>query len=292
MKYFKDENLNLEFNQKGFVKFRLLNLNQVNQLKDFYYQEVNEKQTSLTNVGFHSTSNTLDNLLLKKVDAFNKHILIPELNRFITNITFTLSNFLVKESTSDSTVPPHQDWLLVDEAQFTSLNIWISIDEANAKNGELKFIPGSHLLCLGHRANGKPRFFDEFTEKLNPFFQIVPTLPGECVIFHDSIIHCSNKNTSGKKRISCVIGAYDSRADLLFYLPDSKDPNRLRRFHIQPETLLNMGSNYEPKVNIVLEEKVNGTFENWSYKEFIVRLKKKYPSTKLSFTDKLSLLFT
>ena len=129
MKYFKDENLNLEFNQKGFVKFRLLNLNQVNQLKNFYYQEVNEKQTSLTNVGFHSTSNTLDNLLLKKVDAFNKHILIPELDRFITNITFTLSNFLVKESTSDSTVPPHQDWLLVDEAQFTSLNIWISFEE-------------------------------------------------------------------------------------------------------------------------------------------------------------------
>lgn len=292
MNYFKDENLNSEFNHKGYVKFRLLNLNQVNQLKEFYYQEVNEKQTSLTNGSFHSTSNTLDNLLLKKVDAYNKHILIQELNKFITNITFTLSNFLVKESTSDSAVPPHQDWLLVDESQFTSLNIWISLDEANAQSGEMKFIPGSHLLYLGHRANGKPRFFDEFVQKLEPFFEHVPTSPGDCVIFHDSIIHSSNKNTSGKKRISCVIGAYCSKADLLFYLPDLNDSSLLRKFHIQPETLLNMGPNYEPKVNFVLQEKIKGTFEIWSYKEFLFRLKKKYPPTKLSFTDKLSLLLT
>lgn len=291
MNYFKDENLNSEFNHKGFVKFRLLNLNQVNQLKDFYYREVNEKQTLLTNASFHSTSNTLDNLLLKKVDDHNKQILIPELDKYITNITFTLSNFLVKESTSDSTVPPHQDWLLVDESQYTSINIWISLDEANAQTGVMKFIPGSHLLCLGHRANGKPRFFDGFIQKLNPLFQFVPTLPGDCVIFHDSIIHSSDKNTSGKKRISCVIGAYSANADLLFYLPDLNDSSLVRKFHIQPETLLDMGPNYEPKVNIATQEKIKGNFETWTYKEFLLRLKKKYPQLKLSFTDKLSILF-
>jgi hypothetical protein len=291
MKHFKDDILNSEFNQKGFAKFRLLNSTQVKQLKNFYYEDVDEKQRLQTKGGFHTTSNTGDNSLLKKVDAFNKSILMPELDKFLTNVTFTLSNFLVKESTSDSAVPPHQDWLLVDETSFTSFNIWICLDEANAESGEMKFIPGSHLLSKSHRANGKPRFFDEFVQKLEPFFEYVPTLPGDCVIFQHSIIHCSDENKSGKKRLSCVLGGYSSTADFLFYLPDLQDNNLLIKFHIQPETLLNMGPNYEPRVNILSQEKIKGAFETWTFKEFMCRLKKKYPPTTLSLANKLSLLF-
>jgi hypothetical protein len=291
MKHFKDDILNSEFNQKGFAKFRLLNSTQVKQLKNFYYEDVDEKQRLLTKGGFHTTSNTGDNSLLKKVDAFNKSILMPELDKFLTNVTFTLSNFLVKESTSDSAVPTHQDWLLVDETLFTSFNIWICLDEANAESGGMKFIPGSHLLSKSHRANGKPRFFDEFVQKLEPFFEYVPTSPGDCVIFHHSIIHGSDENKSKKKRLSCVLGGYSSAADFLFYLPDLQDNNLLRKFHIQPETLLNMGPNYEPQVNILSQEKIKGAFESWTFKEFMYRLKKKYPPTTLSLANKLSLLF-
>jgi len=291
MKHFKDAILNSDFNQKGFTKFRLLNTSQIECLKAFYYEEVNEKQRLLTKGGFHTTSNTGDNSLLKKVDAFNKSILIPELNKFLTNVTFTLSNFLVKESTLDSAVPPHQDWLLVDESQFTSFNIWICLDEANAQSGEMKFIPGSHLLSKSHRANGKPRFFDGFVQKLEPLFEYVPTAPGDCVIFHHSIIHGSTTNKSGKKRLSCVLGGYSSCADFLFYLPDLQDDNLLRKFQIQPETMLNMGPNYEPQVNILSQEKLKGKFETWTFNEFIFQLKKKYPPIKLSLANKLSLLF-
>ena len=291
MKLFNNDTLNAAFNQKGYVKFRLLSEHQIELLKDFYQNEVAEKQRLLTKSGFHTTSNTGDNELLKKVDTFNKSILIAELQKFLTNATFTLSNFLVKESTADSAVPPHQDWLLVNEEKYTSFNIWICLDEANKQSGEMKFIPGSHLLCKGHRANGNPRFFDAFSDQLEPFFEYVPTLPGDCVIFHHSIIHASNENTSGKRRLSCVLGGYMNDAELLFYLSDSNDSTQLRKFHIQPETLLNMGENYEPTTEVKSIERIKGNFEQWTYKEFIYRLKKKYPSTKLNFSDKIALLF-
>ena len=291
MKLFKDEILNTQFEQVGFVKMRLLDAIQVDALKDFYYEHVDEKQCKLTNSGFHTTSNTGDNLLLKEVDAFNKSILIPALEKTMVNATYTLSNFLVKESNPSSVVPPHQDWLLVDETKFTSFNIWVCIDEANTQTGELKFIPGSHLLSNSHRANGMPRFFDGISEQLSPFFITIPTKSGDCVVFHHSIIHASDENKSGKKRLSCVLGGYFQDADLLFYLPDGEKKGFLRKFHIQPATLLNMGENYEPIIDVISQEKVKGNFEIWTYNEFIYRLKKKYPPTNLTLRNRIKLLF-
>jgi len=291
MRFFKNEILNIPFENDGFVKFKLLNANQVDDLKAFYYNNVDEKQSKLKESGFHTTSNTGDNILLNEVDLFIKSILLPALEDILENVTFTISNFLVKEPNPNSIVPPHQDWLLVDESKYASFNIWICLNEANNQTGELKFIPGSHLLSNSHRANGMPRFFDGISKQLNPFFKYIPTKPGDCVIFNHSIIHASDNNKSEKKRLSCVLGGFSKDADLLFYLPDREKNGYLRKFHIQPSTLLNMGENYEPIIDVTLLEKVNGKFENWTYNEFIYQLKKKYPSTKLSFVDRIKLMF-
>lgn len=291
MKIFKDEKLNNEFLNQGFTKFRLLTENQVAELKQFYYNEVNETQQQLTNGGFHTTSNTNDNELLNRVDTFNKSILLPELNKHMEQVIFTISNFLVKESTPDSVVPPHQDWLLVDEEKYTSFNVWVCLDAANSQTGEMKFIPGSQRLSNSHRANGIPRYFDNFSNQLNSLFVHVSTLPGECVVFHHSIIHASDANVSGKKRLSCVLGGFYTQAELLFFLPNPENQAYLQKFKINPSTLMKMGPNYTPTIDVISKEIIQGNFEKWTYKQFIQQLKKKYPATKLTFIDKIKLIF-
>lgn len=267
MRIFKEEKNEVNFFKNGFAKFQLLNSNEVESIKKFYNEEVALHQNISGKGGFHTTSNTHNLSLLNKVDKYLKESLINRLNEHLINSTYTICNYLVKEADQNSEVPPHQDWLLVDETKFTSFNIWICIDEANEKSGCLKIIPKSQRINFSHRADDIPRFFDQFKEDLSHHFLNIPTKPGECVVFHHSIIHGSDKNISGEKRISCVVGGYESNADLLFFKP-SNNPKKIVRYQISPNTFLSMGENYFPTENIKSKEEVDLELDIWNYEKF------------------------
>lgn len=182
MRIFKEEKNEVNFFKNGFAKFQLLNSNEVESIKKFYNEEVAFHQNISGKGGFHTTSNTHNLSLLNKVDKYLKESLINRLNEHLINSTYTICNYLVKEADQNSEVPPHQDWLLVDETKFISFNIWICIDEANEKSGCLKIIPKSQRINFSHRADDIPRFFDQFKEDLSHHFLNIPTKPGECVV--------------------------------------------------------------------------------------------------------------
>lgn len=269
MQIFNNHIDNETFLNKGFVKFKLLNDAQVLELKNKYLNDVAKIQQQTGGKGFHTTSNTHNIELLKEVDACIKSIVLPELNKYIANTTFTIANFLVKESEELSEVPPHQDWLLVDESVYTSYNIWIALDDANNTSGNLQFVPGSHKFSKNHRAINHPRFFDDFINKLPNYYETVNASPGECVIFHHSIVHGSPANKSGKPRLSCVLGGYFSEADLFFYLPETnKGGNVLKKYSITPNTLLNMKEGYLPDVEVLGVSEIEGEFSKMRFSDF------------------------
>ncbi|MBX7182152.1 MAG: phytanoyl-CoA dioxygenase family protein [Bacteroidia bacterium] len=286
MQLFHDNLLNEAFQKQGFVKIPLLNSSQVEKLLHFYSNQIESHQQQQTNRGFLTTSNTFNKELVQKVDQFNKSILLPELNKYLCNATFTISNFLVKEPNPESVVPPHQDWLLVDESQFTSFNVWICLHPANSNSGQLRLIPGSHLLNQSHRLSGQTAYFNDFISELEPYFVEQPTLPGECLIFHHSIIHASSENKSGKPRVACVIGGFSKDAKLYFFQPDPSRTNGLLRFSIQPETFLQMGINYDPPQSCYPPEQIHGIFEHWTLDQFLRKLHQKFPETPVSFWTK------
>jgi hypothetical protein len=266
-----DPKLNSEFYNKGFVKFKLLNETQIQSIKEFYFSEVDEIQNKLNPTGFHTTSNTHDNELLKKVDNFLKAKLLVEVKKHFRNSNFTIANFLVKESGEDSAVPPHQDWLLVDETKYTSFNIWICLDEVNTETGCLKFIPRSQLQNFSLRCSGLPRYFDAFSQKLEPYYEKVFVKPGECLVFHHSIIHSSEKNSSFKKRISCVLGGFVDGATLFFYTP-SDSMNRIKRHVITVDNFLDMQPEYYPSENVIRTEETDSFVDIWTYSTFLKKL--------------------
>jgi len=267
MRVFLKEKNEIDFFKNGFAKFQLLDANEVENIKNFYQEEIANYQNISGKGGFHTTSNTHNVLLVNKVDEFLKQHLIHKLKNHFVNCTYTICNYLVKEADQNSEVTPHQDWLLVDETKFTSFNIWICLDEANEKSGCLKIIPRSQQLNFSHRAEDIPRFFDPFKENITPYFVNIPTKPGECIVLNHSIIHGSVKNISGKKRISCVVGAYESGAELFFFKP-SKNLNKILKYKISPNTFLSMGENYLPIKGVTSIEEVDLKLDIWSFEKF------------------------
>lgn len=268
MEIFKNKTYNQEFLERGFVKFPLLSKEKIEALKQFYKSEVSLLQKDIGGKGFHTTSNTNNQELILKVDAFLKENLLETLNQHLVDCNYTIANYLVKEPGANSEVPPHQDWMLVDEPNYRSFNIWVSLDDANYKSGNLKFIPGSHLVSNNTRTLNHPRYFDHFSKNLEGYFENVLAQAGDCVVFDHAIIHSSRKNRTKHSRISCVVGAHVKGSQLYFIYPSENDTKKAKKYTIKAETLLHMGENYLPQIEISKEEKIDLVQEHVSFSKF------------------------
>jgi len=243
-----DSTLNRSLMEDGYVKFPLLSEDMVKELLSFYREHVEPKQKVRGGELFHTTSNASDLQLLNIVNDHLMTTLLPEVQKHLTDCGYTIGNYLVKESGSDSNVPAHQDWLIVEEPAHISFNIWVSLTDAGHNSGNLQFVKGSHKFAHTLRALTKPRYFDNLADRIPQYLVDVPTKAGECIVFNQSVIHASRINRSGQSRVSCVIGGYDGAADLLFFYPDDERPDIIRKYAITRKTLLNMGGDYRPTI--------------------------------------------
>ncbi|MFH0521653.1 phytanoyl-CoA dioxygenase family protein [Streptomyces sp. M41] len=109
----------------------------------------------------------------------------------------------------------HQDGAYWKLAPMRALTVWLAIDESTTENGCLRMIPGSHKLPL-HPPNLR-------TDKPNMLFSEADTdlvsqwaaergvvdielNPGDVSIHHPHLLHCSEANTSPKRRCGLDIG--------------------------------------------------------------------------------------
>lgn len=206
---FKNAELNGLFQKKGFVVVELPNkstlletfnniqaelANPLNTLKGF--------QNSNSNVAFHSTF--LDNNKIYKQTVKNQ--LLPFFNiilcEYIVEYRIIQLNVFNKLPNTGF-VSPHQNLTTVDEEFFTSLSIWVPLQDTNEENGGL-FL--------------KPRSGKKFEKYRNPYIYWPPLkcstdiadygmVPlslklGQAVIFDDSIVHASPDNFSNQPRLA------------------------------------------------------------------------------------------
>jgi len=235
---FKDEALNRQFVEDGYTRFRLFDDRQIEELKQ-YYEEVARVQQA-QGAAFHTTSNSGDTDLVRKVSNHLKiNYFEKELSRYLCNYKLTISNYLVKESTPDSAVSAHQDWLLVDETRYASFNGWVCLEDADYTTGNMQFIPGSHRFQQSVRVAGQDRFFDRGKKHISDYMVDVPTKAGECIVFNHAVIHASRRNRSGHKRVAVVVGGLHADADLLFYYKE-KDSETIEKYRIDVDVILDM----------------------------------------------------
>ncbi|PWW72412.1 phytanoyl-CoA dioxygenase [Tuber magnatum] len=133
------------------------------------------------------------------------------------------SMIICKQPEIGGAVPPHQDSAFLYTDPPSAVGFWYALEDANAKNGCLSFVPGSHKwapikkrfvrcdaggtgfeeLSEGQGDGVKERFGSEVAEareKRDEEFVLGEVKSGDLVLIDGNVLHKSERNTSGVSR--------------------------------------------------------------------------------------------
>jgi len=282
MKLFKNDKINKDFFEKGFALIPLFNKQQTEFLLEFYKENVELDHKKEFNNGFHLTNNLFNYHKKKQINEFLTPIYEKELNNYLEDFKIAFSGFFVKEATEESEVPAHFDWTFVDEEKSFSFNAWVCLEDSNLKNGNMRFIVGSHKFQKTLRFTPwRPHYFNEYQEKMKNYFIDVPTKAGECIVFNHSIIHSSGKNYTSNSRISTVATCYSSDAELLYFHWDYDKPNNMvEKYLMTSDAFLRMGKDQKPNKEF-FNEYVNYEIRELDFEQFKKKALKFIPITHI-----------
>ena len=119
-------------------------------------------------------------------------------------------SLFTKEANSSSFVSWHQDlhyWGLKDDDEVTA---WIALSPATSESGCMRFVAGSHRTILEHSDTFAEDNLltrgQEIAVEVNESDAIDVTLsPGEMSLHHGRLLHASNPNRSGDRRIGLAV---------------------------------------------------------------------------------------
>ena len=151
-----------------------------------------------------------------------------------------MASIIAKRPGADSELPLHRDWNFVDESRFTSVLVWVALEDVSPDNGGLYAVAGSHRLGQTYRGSGPGEWppsedgvRDELVERYLTHIE-VPT--GHACIFDNSILHGSLPNSSDRIRIVAAATLAPIEADVIHYYVDADQ--RRYRYHLDPTFLM------------------------------------------------------
>lgn len=246
---FRDDKLNTQLEEDGFVKLPFIaDTAALIELQHCYsgYKEAHDQMQG----GFHHTTHyTQDWTLISAVNESLQSLLNPIIFEIFKNIEVLAASFIVKGMGTDTTFQPHQDWTLVDEEQFFSMNMWVALEDVNIENGALRFLKGSHRIIRNLRmAPNFPPLFEKVQSIAEEHLTTVCLKAGEAVVFDCGVLHGSFANLSKDKRISAIIGLYSKDAPFKFYYNTQEGtPPMVEEYNIKPEEYLTFAVGDRPK---------------------------------------------
>ncbi len=266
---FKDPSLQKQFDENGFVKFKLLSAEQVELLHRFYFDTQSAHETVIEKRKFHATNDTDNAQLIGSADAFIKGVMLPEIEKHFYNYKTIAANYLVKQASEQSVLGPHQDLRFVDEQAFYSFNVWVATTATNRHNGGLRFLKGSHLFFDTIRPlptypwkyrNVEPLIEKNFTD--------VETEIGDCVVLNHACIHASYPNLSNHIRVAAIIAMVPQDAEIVHYfLPDGNELNEVEEYAMSLQDFVTLKGGQRP-ANARLVRKFKYDFSAVDVNEF------------------------
>jgi ectoine hydroxylase-related dioxygenase (phytanoyl-CoA dioxygenase family) len=211
---FKTDELQEQFDQKGYVVLPMLEKDEVDALLTYYK---NQSFDNKIEAGFHISLDNQNEELVKEVGSKIKEVLAPKATQLFDDCKIFTSSYVIKEPGLQNIVPPHQDWTFVDESEFCSATVWIALVDVTEQNGALGVIPGSHKIFHHKRSSPSPQSKSPLADHiftLFPFVEVIEMKAGESLIFDNRLIHASPPNLSDQARIAVGIGITQREAQL------------------------------------------------------------------------------
>lgn len=186
--------------------------------------------------GFHASNMSGAHAYRREVDRQVRPLVeaaVARRNLLVDHESFTAS-LLVKWPTEDSAFHTHQDWTMVDEERFRTVNVWCPLVDTDEENGAFAVLPGSHRVLRPIRCSPMPPKWHQ-----SPGWQIghdqmmkIPVRAGQAVVFDHALLHSSPPNRSCSWR-PAVAAAFKPRdAQLLHYFLTDPEGSELEVFSV------------------------------------------------------------
>ncbi len=220
-----------QFETEGYVQIELLKPEDIAALRGIYAAYFPDSPQA-----FHSSSYLHDFALKKEMSDAIQAVMQPRLDAVFHRFSCFGSAFLTKNTGKSSTMPMHQDWTIVDEQQFVAVNIWTPLQDADAHNGSLQVLRGSHRYFPVLRCPTIPFFFEEYKNEIAQSLTQLEVRAGQAVVLNQALIHASPPNMSAQVRLAITTGIKTAGAPMRFHYASA--PEELEVFAMDEDFLL------------------------------------------------------
>lgn len=228
---FRNPDLQRQFDEDGFVQIQLMLPEDIAALREMYGQFFPESPQA-----FHSSSYLSDFEKKKEISDAIVAVLSPRIAEIFQDYTVFGSAFLTKNTGKSGQMPMHQDWTIVDEKEAIAVNIWTPLQAADAVNGSLQVLKGSHAFLPVLRAPSLPFFYESYQEAIQENLTLLEVQAGEAVVLNQATIHASPPNMSEEVRLAITTGLKTAGAPMRFHY--ETEPGKLEVFAMEDDFLL------------------------------------------------------
>lgn len=221
---FKNKQLQKELEKNGYVVVSFLSLAEVELLNTFYNEIHSGGDIPNIIDGIHMTTWCTDHNYKNKISAKLNNIFREPSERFFSDFRRLNNVFIVKKTGRDTTFKVHQDWNVIDETEYQSVNVWIPLHDVDENSGALWVLKGSHKINRKIRGAGYlfPDYSPYFSE-LEKKSTSVKLKAGEAIIFYHSIIHGSPPNLASTDRKAACFTVVPKSAPLCIYFQPNEN---------------------------------------------------------------------
>ena len=151
---FKNTEHQAFFEKNGYIKLPALNTQQVNELRDYYFNSGIKKTTDYGfYVGMDHENKQLVDEMMQKIES----VAMASVSNYLAPYQLITASYVIKDTNNKGVVPPHQDWTFVeDETQHCSVTCWIPLVDTTMENGCLGVIKGSQKFFNNVRPSPSP----------------------------------------------------------------------------------------------------------------------------------------
>lgn len=247
---FVDADLQARFAEDGYVVVDVLGPEEV-----AAYDRLVDALFTGDAVGFHATNMLPSPEYRQAVWRGLRPMLEPKLLPLFVDHEACTAALMIKFPDEGSGFIAHQDWSLVDEDRFRSVNVWIPLVDAHRDNGGLRVLAGSHRMLHAVRCSPAPpaSYQPPGWQVSLTDLRLLDVRAGQAVIFDHAILHGSEPNRSGDPRRAVTLAFKPVAAQLYHWYLPAPDAEVLEQYAIAPDYLADFVLGVPPPYPLVGE---------------------------------------
>lgn len=244
---FRDEALDQTFYRQGYVILPLFDAEVLEGLARFH-----EGSDPGVPEGFFSSTHCPNTDYRDAGDKIIREACVAAIMAQVIDYQVLVANYLIKKPGERSALPLHQDWMMVDESRFSSINVWFPVRPVTPENGPLCVLPGSHRFMPGLRGSlwyATP--LNALRDEIRDNYMVTLDVPlGHAVFMDSALVHFSPANLTYEQRIAACLNIAPQEAQLVHYFFDH-EANVVEKYDVDARFFLTTTLGKRPEYSVV-----------------------------------------